>query len=104
MDGCLDRQARGRAPAGNRSGCARPQTVPLPPKWRETRDGNKYDRLISFGYALPPIRERVEQDLAEPGLSRPKVLAAVVQLLERTLIRVGNGEYALGGEFLITVR
>ena len=64
------------------------------PKWRETRDSNKYDRLITFGYALPQIRQHVERDLAAPGLSRPKVLAAVVQLLERTLIRVGNGEYA----------
>jgi DNA topoisomerase-1 len=47
-----------------------------------------------FGAALPKIRERVEQDLAMPGLPRPKVLAAIVRLMETTLIRVGNEEYA----------
>lgn len=64
------------------------------PKWREVRDENKYDRLIAFGYALPQIRERVERDLSLNGLCRPKVLATVVQLMEKTLIRVGNPEYA----------
>jgi len=64
------------------------------PRWREVRDQTKYARLIDFGKALPRIRERVEQDLARPGLPREKVLAAVVRLLETTLIRVGNEEYA----------
>jgi DNA topoisomerase-1 len=64
------------------------------PRWRQLRDETKFDRMIPFGYALPQIRQRAERDLALPGLSRPKVLAAVVQLLERTLIRVGNEEYA----------
>jgi DNA topoisomerase-1 len=50
--------------------------------------------MIPFGYALPQIRERLRRDLALPGLPRPKVLATVVQLMERTLIRVGNDEYA----------
>ncbi|NJM08433.1 DNA topoisomerase IB, partial [Candidatus Gracilibacteria bacterium] len=54
----------------------------------------KYDRMIAFGKALPAIRERVEQDLALRGLPRDKVLATVVRLLETTLIRVGNLEYA----------
>jgi DNA topoisomerase-1 len=63
-------------------------------RWREVRDQTKYARLIDFGKALPRIRERVEQDLARPGLPREKVLAAVVRLLETTLIRVGNEEYA----------
>jgi len=64
------------------------------PRWREVRDGNKYERMIAFGRALPRIRERVEKDLALPGLSREKILATVVRLLEVTLIRVGNEEYA----------
>jgi DNA topoisomerase-1 len=64
------------------------------PRWREVRDEAKYGRLAAFGRALPGIREKVDQDLRAPGLCRTKVLAAVVQLLERTLIRVGNEEYA----------
>ena len=64
------------------------------PKWREARERAKYDRMISFGETLPRIRKRVEQDMAQPGLSKDKVLAAVVELLETTLIRVGNAEYA----------
>jgi DNA topoisomerase-1 len=64
------------------------------PRWREVRDATKYGRMITFGRALPAIRERVERDLARPGLPREKVLAAVVRLLETTLIRVGNDEYA----------
>jgi DNA topoisomerase-1 len=64
------------------------------PRWREVRDGNKYERLIAFGRALPSIRRRVEKDLDQPGLPREKILATVVRLLELTLIRVGNEEYA----------
>ncbi len=64
------------------------------PKWREVRDENKYDRMLAFGYALPQMRERVERDLSLTGLPRPKVLATVVRLMEKTLIRVGNPEYA----------
>ena len=64
------------------------------PRWQEVRDEAKYERTIAFGEALPAIRERVEQDLARPGLPREKVLATVVKLLEATLIRVGNEEYA----------
>ena len=63
-------------------------------RWREIRDENKYDRLINFGKALPKIRRRLEKDLARSGLPREKVLATIVQLLERSLIRVGNEEYA----------
>ena len=63
-------------------------------RWREVRDETKYERLIAFGEALPLIRERVAHDLARPGLPREKVLATVVRLLETTLIRVGNEEYA----------
>ena len=64
------------------------------PAWRATRDGNKYGRMIAFAGALPRIRRRTAADLARPGLPRRKVLAAVVQLLEKSLIRVGNDEYA----------
>jgi DNA topoisomerase-1 len=64
------------------------------PRWREVRDQTKYDRMIAFAHVLPKIRARVEQDLALPGLPRAKVIATVVKLLETTLIRVGNEEYA----------
>jgi DNA topoisomerase I len=63
-------------------------------KWRETRDASKYDKMLVFGAALPKIRERVEADLALPGLPRNKVLATIVSIMERTFIRVGNEEYA----------
>ncbi len=64
------------------------------PKWRETADANKYSRVMAFASALPDIRKRVDHDLSLPGLPREKVLATVVKLLETTLIRVGNEEYA----------
>ena len=64
------------------------------PRWREVRDETKPERLLTFGGALPTIRERVEQDLARPALPREKILAAIVRLMETTLIRVGNVEYA----------
>lgn len=64
------------------------------PEWRADRDARKYDRMAAFGRALPKLRKRVEHDLARRGLPREKVLAAVVSLLELTLIRVGNDEYA----------
>jgi DNA topoisomerase-1 len=64
------------------------------PHWREVRDETKYQRMMLFGAALPKIRQRVEYDLALPGLPRQKILAAIVRLLETTFIRVGNAEYA----------
>jgi DNA topoisomerase-1 len=63
-------------------------------RWRGVRDENKYERIVIFGQALPKIRRRVSKDLSLPGLPRNKVLATVMQLLERTFIRVGNEEYA----------
>ncbi|HEX8078108.1 MAG TPA: hypothetical protein VF511_09860, partial [Chthoniobacterales bacterium] len=63
-------------------------------RWREVRDENKYDRMLVFSKALPKIRRQVNRDLKKRGLVREKVLATVVQLLERTFIRVGNEEYA----------
>jgi len=64
------------------------------PRWRQVRDEAKYGRMAAFGRALPRIREAVDADLKRDGMPRRKVLAAVVQLLELSLIRVGNDEYA----------
>jgi DNA topoisomerase I len=63
-------------------------------KWRCERDANKYEHMLAFGKALPAIRQRTTRHLALSGLPRQKVLATVVKLLESTLIRVGNEEYA----------
>jgi DNA topoisomerase-1 len=68
------------------------------PRWREIRDETKYGRMIAFGKALPKIRKRVLRDLSLRGLTRNKVLAAVLRLLEVSLIRVGNEEYARENE------
>lgn len=71
--------------------------------WRALRDGTKYGKMLDFGAALPALRERTERDLGLSGLPRAKVLAAVVRLLEGTLIRVGNEEYARqNGSFGLT--
>ena len=64
------------------------------PRWRKVRDEAKYGRILEFAAALPALRKRVASDLSGHALSRRKVVAAVVQLLEKTLIRVGNDEYA----------
>ena len=64
------------------------------PRWRTARDETKYQRLMAFARLLPRIRARVDRDLARDGLTREKVIATVVRLLEATLIRVGNEEYA----------
>ena len=63
-------------------------------RWCEVRDEVKYGRLIAFAAALPRIREQTAADLGRAGLPREKVLATIVQLLEKTLIRIGNDEYA----------
>ncbi|WP_232069909.1 DNA topoisomerase IB [Gemmata massiliana] len=63
------------------------------PAFRAKRDGTKYERVLAFGRALSRIRTRVEYDLRRRGLSRDKVLAVVVKLLDRTHLRVGNAEY-----------
>jgi DNA topoisomerase-1 len=64
------------------------------PRWRQVRDEAKYDRILDFAAALPALRRQTDADMSVPGLPRTKVVAAVVQLLEKTLIRVGNDEYA----------
>lgn len=63
-------------------------------RWRETRDETKFYRMAAFGKALRRIRARTKRDLSAPGLSKEKVLATIVRLLETTLIRIGNEEYS----------
>src|SRR5690242_2332572 len=62
-------------------------------QWRAQRDEYKFDRLAEFGAALPAIREAVARDLAQPGLPRRKLQAAMVRLLDRTYVRVGDERY-----------
>jgi DNA topoisomerase I len=64
------------------------------PRWRAVRDATKYHRMIAYGDVLPQMRAQVDRDIARSGLPREKVLATVVRLLETTLMRVGNTEYA----------
>ena len=64
------------------------------PNWRMVRDEAKYGKMLTFGRALPVIREQVERDLRLPGLPKRKVVAALVTLLEKTMMRIGNEEYA----------
>ena len=63
-------------------------------RWREVRDADKYSRLRDFGLALPKLRRQLDSLLAAPGFSREKVMATVLTLLDATLIRVGNSQYA----------
>jgi DNA topoisomerase-1 len=63
-------------------------------RWREVRDEAKYGHLIEFAAALSRIRERVDADMALPGLPREKVVATIVHLLDLTALRIGNDEYA----------
>jgi DNA topoisomerase-1 len=72
-------------------------------RYREVRDGTKFSRMVEFSEVLPCIRWRVERDISDKALSREKVLATVVWLLEKTLIRVGSDEYARdNGSFGLT--
>jgi DNA topoisomerase-1 len=86
-------QANGHLQATGRDARGRKQ-YRYHPKWREVRDEVKYERMIKFGQALPAIRREVDRALDLPGLPREKVLATIVYLLETTMIRVGNEEYA----------
>jgi len=67
-------------------------------RWREVRDANKYESTVAFAHALPALRARVARDLLLPDMSRDKVLATVVRIMEKTLIRVGNETYARENE------
>ena len=64
------------------------------PKWTEARDTAKYERMLGFAQLLPGLRERVAADMRRQGLPREKVAATLVALLEKTLIRIGNEDYA----------
>ncbi|MFL5078286.1 MAG: DNA topoisomerase IB [Microvirga sp.] len=64
------------------------------PDFRAIRESTKYEHMLEFAKALPAIREKIAEHMALPGLPREKVLATVVDLLEKTLIRVGNDDYA----------
>lgn len=88
---CAD--ARGHLQATGRDQRGRKQ-YRYHPRWRATRDANKFDRLADFGAQLPELRRRIDEDLRLPGLPRDRVLALVVRLLDDTLVRVGNPEYA----------
>ncbi|CAA9563395.1 MAG: Hypothetical protein PA2244 (similar to DNA topoisomerase IB, but possibly involved in glycosyl-transfer) [uncultured Thermomicrobiales bacterium] len=68
------------------------------PRWNEARGETKFGRMISFGEALPALRARIEADLKRHGMPREKTLATVVRLLDESLIRVGNAEYARANE------
>jgi DNA topoisomerase-1 len=67
-------------------------------RWREVRDANKFALLGAFGHRLPGLRDRIDIELRRPALPRAKVLALVVRLLDETLVRVGNKEYAHDNE------
>jgi DNA topoisomerase-1 len=86
-------QANGHLQATGRDARGRKQ-YRYHPKWREVRDEVKYERMIKFGKALPQIRKEVDRALSLPGLPREKVLATIVYLLEATMMRIGNDEYA----------
>jgi len=88
-------QATGRDAAGRKQ-------YRYHPEWRRVRDVAKYARLLPFGEALPTLRTEVEADLNRRGLERRKVLALAVRLLDETLIRIGNLEYAEAGSYGLT--
>ena len=88
---CLD--PRGHLQATGRDARGRKQ-YRYHARWREVRDADKYSRLREFGLALPKLRKQLEALLAAPGFSRDKVMATVITLLDATLIRVGNSQYA----------
>ena len=88
---CAD--ARGHLQATGRDARGRKQ-YRYHPRWREVRDETKFDRMIGFAQSLGTIRRRAQADLRRGSMCREKVLGLIVQLLEKTLIRVGNDEYA----------
>ena len=87
------RSANGHLQATGRDARGRKQ-YRYHPRWMEVRDETKYHRLLAFAKALPRIRRRVEKDMSRKALSRDRVIATVVHLLDTTNIRVGNDEYA----------
>jgi DNA topoisomerase-1 len=86
-------QANGHLQATGRDARGRKQ-YRYHPRWRAVRDEVKYERMLNFGQALPGIRKEVDRALSLPGMPREKMLATIVYLLEATMMRVGNEEYA----------
>jgi DNA topoisomerase-1 len=86
-------QANGHLQATGRDARQRKQ-YRYHPRWRSVRDEVKFERMLKFGEALPQIRRTVDAALSLPGLPREKVLATIVHLLEVTMMRIGNEEYA----------
>lgn len=76
------------------------------PRFRALREAAKFEHISSFGESLPVLRRRLRQDLAREGLDKTKVAAAVVELMQRTCVRVGNDCYAIanGSYGLTTLR
>jgi DNA topoisomerase-1 len=73
------------------------------PLWREVRDETKFHRMREFGRALPKIREQADRDLRQHGLPKSRVIAAMIQLLDGTALRIGNEQYArTNGSFGLT--
>ena len=93
QDGWISRSARGHIQATGRDERGRKQ-YRYHEKWSEARAETKFARMAAFGRALPHLRDRVDHDLKKHGLPREKVVATVVRLLETTMIRVGNDQYA----------
>lgn len=97
--------ANGHIQATGRDSKGRKQYI-YHPRWDEVRNFSKFGKIVAFGETLPLIRMRVEEDLRKTSFRREKVLAIIVRLLEMTMIRVGNKEYALtnGSYGLTTLR
>jgi DNA topoisomerase-1 len=95
-------QANGHIQATGRDEAGRKQYI-YHPRWEEVRNLHKFNRMLEFGRALPGLRAQVDADLAQRGLGRQRVLAAVVRLLEQSLIRIGNVAYrSQNGTFGLT--
>jgi DNA topoisomerase-1 len=90
-------EPRGHLQATGRDSRGRAQYL-YHPEFRAVRDRAKFEHLLAFARALPAIRARVARDMAKPGLGRDTVLATVVHLLEATMIRIGNRDYAAANQ------
>ena len=102
MDVWISPSAKGHIQATGRDDRGRKQ-YRYHPDFRAIRDGNKYEHIVVFGAALVKLRRQVNRDMSRHGLTRAKVIATVVYLLDATLIRVGNSSYAReNGSFGLT--
>jgi DNA topoisomerase I len=93
QDVWICRDERGHLQATGRDEAGRKQYL-YHPRWRETRDLAKFDALVTFGNVLPSVRRRVRRDLRRGPTDRASVTAAIVKLMDTTLVRVGNAAYA----------